>query len=117
MSKISSSIVDRKVVVHPKTNNYSYDPKTNNYSYGKTTDQTLAWDLVFGKDKKVIGLQKSYVPLSSCYVKSGVQESSNISKKDLRNWTTRAWKFTNGDSKFFVKLKLQSSIEKGNVLF
>lgn len=108
MSKISSSIVDRKVVTHPKT---------NNFSYGKNTDQILAWDLVFDEDGKAIGLQRSYVPLSSCYVKSGVQESSNISKKDLRNWTTRAWKFTNGDSKFFVKLKLQSSIEKGNVLF
>lgn len=88
----TTTILDRKVVSNPKV---------KNLWGGISTDVIWANDLVYNEEGAAVGLLRQYVPVTACYVKSGLQDEDYISKKDLRNFTKRAWDLTKGNTNFF----------------
>jgi len=91
----TTTILDRKVISNPKV---------RNLWGGISTVMVHAYDLEYGDNDEPISLIKKLVPATACYVKPGVQDKQQITLKDLRSFTKRAWDLTNGDLNYFIKL-------------
>jgi hypothetical protein len=96
----TTTILDRKVISNPKV---------RNLWGGISTNLVLAYDLIYNDEDIAVGLRKQYVPATACYVKPGVQDKQQITLKDLRSFTKRAWDLTNGDLNYFTKLAERTS--------